>query len=543
MFVQGESIAKKLSKLPRARGAGYDSGRSNAPDRCFEGTRVVILKNIRDWLDQPISGIPVEPIYWVNGLAGIGKSTIARTVAEDEDHRKCLGASFFFSRQEKDLSDAKFFIPTIVHQLAQSYPEVRSGVVQVLQDDPDIVNKSFATQLQQLILNPLRDITSPKPVLLVVDALDECDNSENAAAKLFKIVVSRCTEVPSLRLLVTSRPETYIQSVFIGEYTTGIVLHENVEQSVVSNDIRRYLRAEMSKIPRELGAKLPSSWPYEKDLDQLVDKAGKLFIWAATAIRFVGDSAERNPASQLKILLGTPVGPNMNDENPYAPLDNLYVAVLSQAIKSLRDPLVKGIQDVIGTIVRLRSEMPLEEIGRFLGENMVEASLGRIQSIVPVPSDSSRPVQIYHPSFPDFITSWERCPHPQFYVDIHSHERRLALRCLDILNSKLSEDVDKLLKPTEEISVLSKEAVLDVMPLEVQYACRFWAVHVASRSIDHGEEELAATLDTFSSTKLLRWVVAMSILGTLSDAVTAMRAIQDWMVSLVYIHGVYVTCS
>ena len=536
MFVQGESIAKKLSKLPRASGAGYDSGRSNAPDRCFEGTRTAILKNIWDWLDRPISGSPVEPIYWINGIAGIGKSTIARTVAEDEDRQKCLGASFFFSRQEKDLSDVKLFIPTIAHQLAQSYPEVRSDVVKVLQEDPDIVNKSSATQLQQLILNPLRNITSPKPVLLVVDALDECDNSGNAAAKLFKTIVACCTEVPSLRLLVTSRPETYIQSIFVGEKTTGIVLHENVEQSVVINDIRRYLCAEMSKIPRELGAELPEPWPCVKDLDQLVDKAGKLFIWAATAIRFVGDSAERDPASQLNVLLGMPVGPNMNDENPYAPLDDLYVAILLQAANHLRGPLVKGIQDVIGTIIRLRSVMPLRAIGKFLGVGTVQANLGRIQSIIPIPSDSSRPVQIYHPSFPDFITSRERCPHPQFYVDIHSHERRLALRCLDILNSKLSEDVDELLNPTEKISVLSKEAVLNVMPLEVQYACRFWAVHVAFQSIDHDDEKLVAALDTFSSTKLLRWVIAMSILGALPDAITATRTIQEWMVSLVYIH-------
>src|SRR5258707_4581719 len=273
MFVQKKSIAEELSKLPCAGGAGYDSGRSNAPDRCFEGTRAAVLKNIRDWLDRPISesGIPVEPIYWMNGIAGIGKSTIARTVAEDEDHRQFLGASFFFSRQEKDLSDPKVFIPTIAHQLAQSYPEVRSSVVQALQKDPHIVNKSSATQLQRLILNPLCNITSPKPVLLVVDALDECDNSENAAAKLFKTIVARCTEAPSLRLLVTSRPEIHIQSIFVGEKTTGIVLHENVEQSIVSNDIRRYLHAEMSKIPRELRVELPPSWPPEKDLDQLVD--------------------------------------------------------------------------------------------------------------------------------------------------------------------------------------------------------------------------------------------------------------------------------
>src|SRR5258708_12694323 len=142
MFVQGESIAKKLSKLPRASGAGYDSGRSNAPDRCFEGTRTAILKNIWDWLDRPISGSPVEPIYWINGIAGIGKSTIARTVAEDEGRQKCLGASFFFSRQEKDLSGAKLFIPTIAHQLAQSSPQVSFALLQPIHHHPHILHTS-----------------------------------------------------------------------------------------------------------------------------------------------------------------------------------------------------------------------------------------------------------------------------------------------------------------------------------------------------------------------------------------------------------------
>ncbi len=352
MFVQKKSIAKELSKLSHASGARYDSGQSSALDHCFEGTCTVVLKNIRDWLDQPISksGSSIEPIYWINRIAGIGKLTIVHMVAEDEGRQKCLRASFFFSHQEKDLSDARLFIPTIAHQLAQSYPEVRLGIIQVIQEDPDIVNKSSATQLKQLILNPLCNITSPRPVLLVVDALDECDNSGNAVAKLFKTIVACCTEVPSLHLLVTSWPETYIQSIFIGE-TTGIVLHENVEQSIVSSDVRMYLHPEMSKILRELCVKLPPSWPPEKDLEQLVNSARKLFIWAATAIHFMGDSVERNPASQLKILLGMPVDPNMNNENPYGPLDNLYMAVLSQATKGLQALLVKGIQDVIGTII------------------------------------------------------------------------------------------------------------------------------------------------------------------------------------------------
>src|SRR5258708_38460856 len=64
--------------LPRAPDAGYDTNRPGAPSSCFKGTRVEILDSIMAWLVTDVS----RPIYWMNGLAGIGKSTIARTVGE-----------------------------------------------------------------------------------------------------------------------------------------------------------------------------------------------------------------------------------------------------------------------------------------------------------------------------------------------------------------------------------------------------------------------------------------------------------------------------
>ena len=172
-----------------------------------------------------------------------------------------------------------------------------------------------------------------------------------------------------------------------------------------------------------------------------------------------------------------------------------------------------------------------------LREDTVKVTLGWIKSIIPIPTDSSRPVRIYHPSFPDFITSWEHCPHIDFYVSIPSHETRLAIRCLDILNSTLSKDVETLLKPTEDMSTLSKEAVVRMIPLEVQYACRFWAIHVSFQPMEHCNTDLLMKLEAFSSTMLVRWVIGMSILGGVSDAITAARTVQQWMVSLESIRG------
>ncbi len=392
------------------------------------------------------------------------------------------------------------------------------------------MEKSFAIQFKKLIIEPLCKITS-KRVIIVVDALDECNNSDGAADRLFRAIIAHCAEAPSLRLLVTSRPETYIRAIITG--AAGIVLHEDIDQSVVSADIHKYLHMEMSRIPKKLGDEVPSPWPSEEDLTELVERAGKLFIWAAMAVRFVGDPRGRGPILQLETLLHKRTSPNPNSRNSYTDLDSLYMDILSQAVEDLDSVCVDDVKIVIGTVTQLRSEMPLKAIVRFLGDEgkMVRRALNRIQSIIPIPTDPSRPIQIYHPSFPDFVTSRERCPDSRFYVDTSTHERRLALQCLDILNNRLSEGVETLLKPTEEADAVSKDTVLRTIPQEVQYACRFWAVHVAFSEMDNSEEGLMERLDRFSSTMLLRWVVSMCILHAIPDAISAARSMQQWMVS------------
>ena len=83
----------------------------------------------------------------------------------------------------------------IAYQLARSDSKAEQVIIKAFQQDPDVVERSFTTQIELLILEPIRKMSLSKPVVLVIDALDECDNSVNAAAKLFRAVVAGCTEV------------------------------------------------------------------------------------------------------------------------------------------------------------------------------------------------------------------------------------------------------------------------------------------------------------------------------------------------------------
>ena len=70
---------------------------------CLRGTRKKVLWEIERWL----TGEQEQRVFWLNGLAGTGKSTIAQTFAETSFADGKLGASFFCSRDFEDRRDRK----------------------------------------------------------------------------------------------------------------------------------------------------------------------------------------------------------------------------------------------------------------------------------------------------------------------------------------------------------------------------------------------------------------------------------------------------
>ncbi|KAF9882745.1 hypothetical protein FE257_005324 [Aspergillus nanangensis] len=67
-----------LKELPVAEGAEFGTYMDQHEEECLQGTREELLYDINEWAVSPES----KCIFWLNGLAGTGKSTISRTVAK-----------------------------------------------------------------------------------------------------------------------------------------------------------------------------------------------------------------------------------------------------------------------------------------------------------------------------------------------------------------------------------------------------------------------------------------------------------------------------
>ncbi|KAF9646346.1 hypothetical protein BDM02DRAFT_3262329 [Thelephora ganbajun] len=157
--------ASVLNNFRCAQGAEYCHGDRRT---CLKGTRTAVLDEIELWtrdFDKP-------PIYWLNGLAGTGKGTIAQTIAGRVFADGQLGASFFCSQDFQDRRSLHLIFPTLAVQLARRYPEYRSIFVPLVQSNPELVNGSLYTQIISLIVRPLKE--SGISTVIVIDALDEC---------------------------------------------------------------------------------------------------------------------------------------------------------------------------------------------------------------------------------------------------------------------------------------------------------------------------------------------------------------------------------
>src|SRR6202451_499043 len=150
-------LLKPLNPVPDAM---YDSIRGVSG--CLEGTRQEIIGKIFEWID----GGSDQPVCWLNGAAGSGKSAIARTVAHLCERSDRLCASFFFFRGAGRRSTITHFISTIAHSMTLSIPATRPYVENVLQRDHHILHRSYERQFRNLIIEPIRSVTSPLPPMV-----------------------------------------------------------------------------------------------------------------------------------------------------------------------------------------------------------------------------------------------------------------------------------------------------------------------------------------------------------------------------------------
>jgi hypothetical protein len=514
-----------LNSLPTAADAPFNTYQRRHDPTCLRDTRVDLLRDIHGWAD----GQDERCIFWLSGLAGTGKSTIARTVARRYLDQKRLGASFFFSRGGGDVGYAEKFVTTVAFQLANNIPDLKRKICDAISKRSDIATQSLRDQWQDLVLTPLSNLDGKdyqSTYVLIIDALDECEGQNDIQMILQLLAEVRSLKVVQLRVLLTSRPEVPIRYGFNQiqkDEHQDFVLH-GIKPSIVDRDISVFLRDKLGDVRSKY--QLQADWPEERAITTLVRSSDGLFIWAATACRFIEQGGQL-AQNRLSLLLHNANG----TIEPARKLDEIYTTVLTNSIGREHNEketlqLRELFREVVGPIIISSEPLSVSNLVGLLGTDVeaLNQTLSNLHSVLHVPEAESGTIRLLHPSFRDFLLDHKRCSNPQFHIDEKLVHREMYMNCLRVMKQHLRRDICNLQYPGADISELSRSDMDKHIQPHVQYACRFWVYHYKRSDVDI---DGYCNVEKFLRIHFLHWLEALALLGCASDAVVMVHMLDS----------------
>ena len=520
--------------MPNAVEAPFNSYQRQHEPICLPNTRINLLQEIYNWADSQDQ----RCIFWLSGLAGAGKSTIARTIAREFHNKKRLGASFFFSRGGGDVNHAAKFFPSIASQLANQSEALKGHICKAIAEDPDIATKGLRDQWAQLILQPLSGLKAnplQRSFVIVVDALDECEGDDDIKVILQLLVELNSRDTAQLHIFIASRPETPIRLGFRampGTIYHDLVLHD-IPRAVVNQDISVFFKVKFREMSDGF-EDLATDWPGDKKIDLLVQRAEGLFIYAATVCRFIKGHQQWPPQYLLSVFLpsdGSDCHHNRKHDIPYKSptreLDKIYTQILQHSFKNTKGSekrkLGELFKEVIGSLTILFEPLSATALAKLLnvGLEWINLRLRHLHSLLNIPKDQEAPVRLLHPSFRDFLLDEQRCLDQTLWVDERQRHKALAECCIQLMSSKLQRDICKQQAPGSLVQGVDSSQLEQHIPPEVQYACTYWVQH-----LERSGAQLNDQVYQFLQVHLLHWLEALCWIGMTSEGILAISSLE-----------------
>jgi hypothetical protein len=404
-------------------------------------------------------------------------------------------------------------IRTLAHQLGTFHPSAGQAIADAIDESPSICLSPLRDQFRQLLVVPLSSegaIIANTPIILILDALDECGSAMEREVLLEVLTEQSVKLPPAIRILITCRSDINSQCHDAIQSQTNIIFHElKITTEDNTEDISCYLRHRIDFIRRKRSQLTLVDWPGEDNIRKLITRASGLFVWASTAIKFI-DGYE--PRDRLEIILK---GENVSGAQ-FA-LDSLYATALESL--GIWDDVVfvADFTVIVGLVLVARRPLSTMAIDMLLGlprSRPCHYTVSHLGCVLQQPV-----VRLLHPSFAEFLLDRSRCGREVWFFDPSVHNRQLAIRCLDHLTEVLDENMSDL-TPLEDMKD-------ETLPEGITYACDFWIDHICT--IGGNVDSIGEHLRNFLFQHLLHWFEAMSLLRRSRDTISMLERLTGWI--------------
>ncbi|KAK8235219.1 hypothetical protein HDK90DRAFT_236789 [Phyllosticta capitalensis] len=288
--------------------------RLSFPEQQYHKHHIIVAQNntcewileheaYRKWLST------LEPLLWIEGHAGAGKSTVLKHALqryEDEISRRVIVASYFFSGRGTDLQKTPIGLYRwLLRQLVPHFPRTFWRLVQEYEE------KSRSSQdwdwqpeeLRRVLEDHLAKAGSRRPIIVFIDALDECPEIHRKELIGFIETVLGSSQRGQIKMCVSCRH-------FPNLFTDGLKI--SVENHN-GRDIETFVRSQLSAMKHR---------EREEFEQQIISKANGIFQWAVLVCsRILEMNQEGRTAKMIQLEI---------DKSPKG-LDDLYESLLRQS--------------------------------------------------------------------------------------------------------------------------------------------------------------------------------------------------------------------
>jgi hypothetical protein len=363
-------------------------------------------------------------------------------------------------------------------------------------------------QYEKLICEPLKSLNWIDKIVVVIDALDECDDYEEILKAL-----SMNNMPANIRIIVTTRPECDILE-RLKPHTHILFRPLELTEAGIEDDIHKYFASQFKE-----SEVLPLG---VIDISLLTLKANGLFQWASTACRYITNQpngtgrrpAGTNTRKRYEAML------NSDDK-----LDGLYRAILLGVLTSdteEREPVFTALATILATSVPLPLSTLKELCATDEERDIIDTDIPMLGSVLDI--RDSEPVRPLHTSFRDFLTNRERSN--EFFVDIIQGHRTLALGVLTEMNRELHFNMFHIRTSDERFTSVPENELHSILApaSTLHYSCRYWTDHIKALDAPCAPH-IKQQANKFMTEKLLSWLEVICALKCLDIATRGLEGI------------------
>ena len=325
--------------------------------------------------------------FWIKARPGCGKTAFSSMLIWR--YSEFVAAAHFCKFNNSDRSNPKYIITSIAYQLAGALPEYKKKLCELMGLD-SIFEKNATRIFEYLLIEPTVDLQPDHPVVIIIDALDECSwRGDNEICKLLQRMRGR---IPSwMKFVMTSRDEADIR-----RYLSLMATTYTLSDTETDDDLREYYRKQFPHAG-------------EDKIDVLVSKSEGSFLYASEIAKQIKE--ENLTLDDIHFF---PVG-------IYGFFNDCFLRMFGQEAEN--EITYDDVKPLLEFLCISQEPVEVEFLEEYLGldEYRINAILSLISGVFPIRDKTIEPV---HKSLVDWLTDSHDVGHI-FYISRKSGYKRL----------------------------------------------------------------------------------------------------------------------